>query len=58
MKNRVSRLIKDFEGIKKRIARERDKLREAIGEMEEIADDCDASLTSLQEAVDALSKYL
>ncbi len=41
-----------------RIARERDRLRELVGDLESIAWDCDEATEDLNRAADALSRYL
>ena len=51
-------LIKQVNASKRRIAKERDRLRELIGELESIADDCDIAVDDLTSATDALSRLL
>ena len=52
--------IKQFENklknIRKRVAKERDDLRDLIGEMKDLEADLDESLDDLDRAADALSR--
>ncbi len=54
----VATVRQQFEAAKKRIARERDKLRGLQDDIEDLLDPTDRSVESLQEAIDALSEYL
>ena len=51
-------LIRRIEQSKARIAKERDTLRELIDEVEIIEHDADEAVNRLDEAVDALSRFL
>ncbi len=57
-KKTVATLQRQIEACKKRIAAERDKLRELIDETDSIAGCCDDAIESLDYAADALSQYL
>lgn len=57
-KRTVAAIQRDIERSKDKIAKERDRLRELIHEVESIADDCDEAATALETAADALSRYL
>lgn len=57
-KKTVATLHKQIEGCKKRIGIERDKLRELVSEVIEIADDCEEAMHDLERAADTLSQYL
>lgn len=54
----ASNLARDIDRCKKRIANERDNLRELIDEANAIAEGCDEAISSLESAVDCLSRYL
>jgi hypothetical protein len=51
-------LLAQINGCKKRIAAERDKLRELIGDAQSIAECSDDAVSSLECAADTLSEYL
>lgn len=57
-KRTVSALKKQIEASKRRIAKERDLLRDYISEVEEIAENCDEAVDDLERAADALSDLL
>jgi hypothetical protein len=42
----------------KAISKERDKLRDLESECAELAENCDEALDNMQDAADALSKYV
>lgn len=51
-------IIKRFEKIKERIAKQRDVLRDVHSEMEEVLEGCDQTIRELESAIDKLSEYL
>lgn len=55
---KINNWIKEIEKRKKAIAKERDKLDEAIEEMEGLRDDCEEAWRLLDDARDALSKIV
>lgn len=57
-KRSVASLTKQIEACKERIAKERDKLRDLVHEVNEIVDNCDEAHRDLEHAVDTLSQYL
>lgn len=56
--NQISALINIIEACKKKIAVERDKLRAAISDVEDVCDSSDDAIEELNRAVESLSKYL
>ena len=56
MKKTARMFIKELKGIQKAVAKERDKLDDAISEMEMLKEDCAEAWDALQEAMDALSR--
>ena len=50
--------LKKIEESKTRIAKERDKLRDLIGEIEGLADNCDTAVEDLEHAADSLSELV
>lgn len=63
--SKLKSLIEETEQIKIRIGKERDRLREIAGEIEEIAETCDRAeetlddmLFSLRDSVDSLSELV
>jgi hypothetical protein len=54
----VKGILAKLESCKKRIAAERDKLRDLISELEDIAECCDVAHGDLESAADSLSEYL
>jgi predicted nucleic acid-binding Zn-ribbon protein len=57
-KKTAASLSRQIDACKRRIAAERDKLRELLDEANAIAEDCDEAIHDLEHAVDTLSKYL
>lgn len=57
-KAKVKCLCKEAEKIKNNIAKERDRLRELIGEIEDIIDSTDSFISDFEHALDSLSQYL
>lgn len=51
-------IIKSINAAKRRIASERDKLRNLIADLDQVADDCDEAVEDLTRAADALSRLL
>ena len=56
MKN--SDMMKKIDACKKRIAAERDKLRDLIDDAVAVKESCDEAVEDLERATDALSRYL
>ena len=54
----IKRIIAQVNACKKRIARERDKLRDLISEMESLEDCTDRAVRDLESAADSLSEYM
>jgi hypothetical protein len=54
----VKGILAKVESCKKRIAAERDNLRDLISELEDIAECCDVAHGDLESAADSLSEYL
>lgn len=57
-KKSKAQIIREVRGCKARIAKERDRLRGLVSELDEIVSDCDDAVDCLDEATDALSRYL
>lgn len=57
-KRSTARILSRIETHKRRIAKERDALRELIGDVEAICETCDRAHDGLGDAVAALSEYL
>jgi len=55
-KKNIKALMRVLESHRRRVAAERDRLREFASEVEELAETCDDANGSLQDAIDALSK--
>jgi DNA-binding ferritin-like protein len=55
---RSTHLLKRISDAQKNIAAERDKLRELIEDATDLAETCDEAHDALENAADALSKYL
>ena len=51
-------ILQRIQQAKRRIAAERDKLRDLLGELDQIADDCDEAADDLERAADAMSRLL
>ena len=51
-------ILKSINACKTNIAKERDKLRNLIDELEEIHSDCDEAVQDLESAADSLSRLL
>lgn len=51
----IARLLKSIEACRARLASERDKLREYIGDLESIADDMDEADSNITEGIRALT---
>jgi ABC-type transporter Mla subunit MlaD len=51
-------ILAQIKQAKARIAKERDKLRDLISDLDQIADDCDEAHYDLERAADALSRLL
>lgn len=54
----IKGIVAKINTCKKRIAAERDKLRDLIGEAEDIAECADVAHGDLESAADSLSEYL
>lgn len=52
------KILKRIEAIKAHIAKDRDELREAMGELEDICNDADEAVSAIETAVESLSRYL
>lgn len=57
-KREMKKFLTQIEKLKKRIAADRDELRELIAGAEELADCCERAHDDLERAADALSEYL
>lgn len=51
-------LVREIKAAKKRIAKERDTLRDLLNDAEEIVTDCDEAIASLDDAADTLSRQV
>ena len=56
--NKIEGWIKELEVRKAAVAAERDKLRDFIGEAEELAENCDTAADDIQSAIDKLSELV
>jgi len=54
----IKEILTKVKACKERIAKERDKLRDLISEIESIEDCTDRAVSDLESAADALSEYL
>jgi hypothetical protein len=54
----VRTLSKQFKAAIKRLANERDNIRNLICDMQQIEEDCTEAINDMERGVDALSKYL
>lgn len=57
-KRELKRLLAQIEKIKKRIAADRDELRDVIASAEDLADCCERGHDDLERAIDALSELV
>ena len=54
----AKQITKQFNAIKKRIAKERDKLRDLVSEINDVEECSGRAVEAMEEAADALSEYL
>jgi hypothetical protein len=54
----IKGILAKVESCKKRIAAERDKLRDLISEIEDVAECSDRAVSDLESAADSLSEHL
>lgn len=52
------KVFAELQGCKRRIAKERDKLRDLVAEIGELEYSCERATSSLEDAADALSELL
>jgi ABC-type transporter Mla subunit MlaD len=57
-KREMKRFVAQVEKLKKRIAADRNELRDLIATAEELADCCERAHDDLERAADALSEYV
>ena len=57
-KRTIADIKKEIVKITDRISKDRDELRDLIGELEEIEASCDEAIEDLVRAADSLSEYL
>jgi ABC-type transporter Mla subunit MlaD len=56
--SKLKKLLKEANGIKENVAKERDRLREITDDLEDIVGSMDDFITTFEDANDTLSQYL